>query len=180
MDDIAREMGLSKKTLYQIVENKEQLVSLVMSEQTCDDMNVLKRNRDEAKDAIDELLRNSRHFIRLIRSISPTALHDLQKYYPDIFHSRVKEHHQVLLERVKDNLNRGIAEGIYRSDIDAEIIAQLYVGMTTMVVDRSIFPGHERPLSEILRQHNTYHFNGIVNEAGFKRVKTYLQQEDLS
>ncbi|MGB3802043.1 MAG: TetR/AcrR family transcriptional regulator [Lewinella sp.] len=180
MDDIARELGVSKKTLYQIVDNKEQLVGLVMSEQTCEDLDVLQRNRDDARDAIDELLRNSRYFIRLLRSISPTAMHDLQKYYPEIFHSRVKDHHQVLLQRVKDNLERGIAEGIYRKEIDAEVIAQLYVATTTMVVDRETFPTHERPLSDILHQHSTYHFNGIVNEPGFERLKTYLQQEDLS
>ncbi|PPK85581.1 TetR family transcriptional regulator [Neolewinella xylanilytica] len=180
MDDIARELGVSKKTLYQLVDNKEQLVRMVMAEQTCGDLKVLDQHRDEALDAIDELLRNSRYFIRSMRSISPTAVHDLQKYYPDIFHSRVKDHHQVFLDRVKDNLNRGIAEGIYRSDIDAEVIAQLFVGTTAMVMDRSVFPAHERPLSLILHQHSTYHFNGIVNEAGYERVKTYLQQEDLS
>ena len=180
MDDIARELGMSKKTLYQYVENKEQLVHLVMAQQTCDDLDVLAVHRDEARDAIDELLRNSRYFIRLMRSISPTAMHDLQKYYPDIFHSRVKDHQKVLVQRVKDNLERGIREGIYREDIDAEVIAQLYVGMTALVMDRSVFPAHERPLSEILRQYTTYHFNGIVNEAGFERIKTYLAQEDLS
>ena len=179
MDDIARELGVSKKTLYQVVDNKEQLVGMVLSEQTCNDLDVMERNREEAADAIDELLRNSRHFIRLIRSVSPTAMHDLQKYYPEIFHSRVKEHQKALLEGVKQNLRRGIAEGIYRSDIDADVIAHLYVGMTMMVMDRNVFPAYERPLSDILHQHSTYHFNGIVNEAGYERVKTYLQQEDL-
>ena len=82
MDDIARELGVSKKTLYQTVDNKEHLVSMVMAEQTCEDMDVLQRNREEARDAIDELLRNSRHFIRRMRSISPTALHDLQMTRP--------------------------------------------------------------------------------------------------
>ena len=180
MDDIARELGMSKKTLYQYVENKEELIKLVMSQQTCEDLDVLARHRDEARDAIDELLRNSRYFIRLMRNISPTAVHDLQKYYPEIFHSRVKDHHKDLLQRVQENLERGIREGIYREDLDPTVIAQLYVGMTALVMNRSVFPAHERPLSEILRQYSTYHFNGIVNEAGFARVKMYLEEENLS
>ena len=180
MDDIARELGMSKKTLYQYIENKEELIKLVMSQQTCEDLDVLARHRDEARDAIDELLRNSRYFIRLMRNISPTAVHDLQKYYPEIFHSRVKDHHKDLLQRVQENLERGIREGIYREDLDPTVIAQLYVGMTALVMNRSVFPAHERPLSEILRQYSTYHFNGIVNEAGFARVKMYLEEENLS
>ncbi|WP_157976021.1 TetR/AcrR family transcriptional regulator [Lewinella sp. IMCC34191] len=180
MDDIAREIGVSKKTLYQTVETKEHLVSMVMAEQTCEDIDVLQQHHVEAHDAIDEQLRNTRHFIRRMRSISPTAIHDLQKYYPQIFHTRVRSHHQFFLDRVKDNLNRGIAEGLYREAIDPDVIAHLYVGMTSIILDRNTFPAHDRPLSEILRQYSTYHFNGIVNEAGLERLKTYLQQEDLN
>ena len=179
MDDIARELGVSKKTLYQMVDNKEQLIGLVMSVETCDDMEVLQQNRDEAEDAIDELLRNSRYFIRQMRNMSPTTLHDLRKYYPDLFHTQVKNHQQVFIKRVEENLERGMEEGLYRADIDAEIIANLFVGMTMMVVDREVFPAQERPLSDILHQHSKYHFNGIVNQFGRDRLDQYLKQEDL-
>ena len=180
MDDIARQLGISKKTLYQLVDNKEGLVQLVLEEDTCNDLAMLQRNRDEASDAIDEFLRNSRYFIRQMREVSPTAMHDLQKYYPDIFHNQVKAHQHEFHRGVAANLERGMEEGLYRDDIDAEVIANLYVGMTMMVIDRGVFPAQDRPLSEILRQHSTYHFNGIVNQFGRERLEHYLKQEDLS
>lgn len=180
MDDIARELGISKKTLYQLVENKEDLVHQVLEQDTCDDLATMQRNLHESADAIDEFLRNSRYFIRQMREVSPTAMHDLRKYYPDLFHNQVKTHQHAFRKGVAANLERGMEEGLYRDDIDAEVIANLYVGMTMMVIDRGVFPAQDRPLSEIMRQHSTYHFNGIVNQFGRERLENYLKQEDLS
>ena len=180
MDDIARELGISKKTLYQLVENKEELVHLVLESDTCKDIEVMQRNQRESADAIDEFLRNSRYFIREMRKVSPTAIYDVRKYYPEIFQGQVKAHQHEFHKGVAANLERGMEEGLYRDDIDADIIANLYVGMTMMVIDRGVFPAQDRPLSEILRQHSTYHFNGIVNQFGRERLDHYLKQEDLS
>lgn len=180
MDDIARELGISKKTLYQTVPNKEELVQMVLRAEIEEDVNMLARNRAEAADAIEELLRNSRHFVRQMRKVSPTTMHDLRKYYPEIFHNQVEAHKHHFQHQVEENLRRGKAEGLYREDIDPEVIAHLYVGMTMMVVDRGIFPAQERPLSDILWQHSTYHFFGIVNASGRDRLNEYLKEEELS
>ncbi|THH39896.1 TetR/AcrR family transcriptional regulator [Neolewinella litorea] len=179
MDDIARELGISKKTLYQTVPNKEELVQLVLRVEIEEDVRMLERNRVESTDAIEELLRNSRYFVRQMRKVSPTTMHDLRKYYPEIFHNQVEAHQHHFLHQVEENLRRGKAEGLYREDIDPEVIANLYVGMTMMVVDRGIFPAQDRPLSDILWQHSTYHFFGIVNQAGRDRLNDYLQEEEL-
>ena len=178
MDDIARELGISKKTLYQTVTNKEGLVQLVLEHGIKRDVQVLDRNRVESTDAIDELLRNGRHFVEQMRRVSPTTMHDLRKYYPEIFRRKVEAHQDHFLERVTQNLERGKAEGLYRASIDAAVIANLYVGMTMIVVDRGVFPARDRTLSEILWQHSTYHFNGIVNDAGRERLTTYLAHQD--
>ena len=79
MDDVAREMGVSKKTLYQLVSNKEELVGMVMEEDFKKDVRIFAEHHNAAGDAIDEFLRNSRYFIREMREICPATLHDLQK-----------------------------------------------------------------------------------------------------
>jgi len=180
MDDIARELGVSKKTLYQTVTNKETLIQLVLEDDTCKDIALLKDSRHASADAIDEHLRNSRYFIREMRKISPTAMHDLRKYYPEIFHNQVKTHREAFHRNVAENLERGMEEGLYRDDLDAEVIANLYAGMTAMVIDKGVFPAQERSLSEILHQHTMYHFNGVVNQFGRERLEQYLRQEELS
>lgn len=179
MDDIAREMGVSKKTIYGEVANKEELIQLVMEEGNREDIEQLTENREQSLDAIDEFLRNSRFFIRQMRSISPATLRDLQKYYPAIWKNVVQNHHQEFSKSLVVNLERGLEEGIYRDDLDSGIIARLYGSMMMSVVDTSIFPAQERPLSEIISQLSRYHFHGIVNQFGRDRLDKYLNKEAL-
>ena len=179
MDDIAREMGVSKKTLYQLVDNKEDLVAKVMQEDFECDKAIFARNADEANDAIDEFLRNSRYFIREMREMSPSTLHDLQKYYPVIWREMFQNHHKQFQQDLVRNLERGMEEGLYRDSLDPEVIATLYSGMMGMLIDRQAFPNHDRPMSEVIRQMTEYHFNGIVNQFGRDRLDGYLNTESL-
>lgn len=179
MDDVAREMGVSKKTIYTLVDNKDQLVKLVMHEDTCKDVEVLERNRANSRDAIDELLMNSRYHIREMRNVSPATINDLQKYYPETWSKEVRGHQVNFEQSIRENLERGMEEGLYRDDLDSAIIAKFFVASVVMMIDRQIFPAQERPLSTIIRQHFIYHFNGIVNQFGRDRMDEYLKQEAL-
>lgn len=179
MDDIAREVGMSKKTLYQLVENKEDLIMKVVESDFECDKKMFARHAQQASDAIDEFLRNSRYFIREMRAISPSTMYDLQKYYPMIWREMFQNHHLQFQRDLMRNLERGMEEGLYRDGVDPQVVATLYSGMMGMVIDRQAFPNHDRPLSEIIRQMTEYHFNGIVNQFGRERLERYLSTEAL-
>ena len=179
MDDIAKEMGVSKKTVYQTVSNKEELVGLVMEEDFRKDVRMFADHRSASHDAIDEFLRNSRYFIREMREISPATLNDLRKYYPAIWKGMVQTHHAEFRNKLAANIERGMEEGLYRDHLDPEVVSTLYSGMMMMVIDRQVFPAHDRPLSEIIRQMTEYHFHGIVNQFGRERLDKYIRQEAL-
>lgn len=179
MDDIAREMGVSKKTIYVEVANKEELIKLVMEDEYQEDVQVLTANREEAIDAIDEFLRNSRYFIRQMRSMSPATLHDLKKYYPVLWKGVVQNHHLEFGRRLIANLERGLEEGLYRDDLDSMVIARFYGAMMMSVIDTRLFPAQERRLSDIISQLSRYHFHGIVNQFGRDRLDKYLNKEAL-
>ncbi len=179
MDDIAREMGVSKKTIYVEVSNKEELIQLVMEDEYQEDMRTLAKNREEAVDAMDEFLRNSRYFIRQMRAMSPATLRDLKKYYPVIWKGLVQNHHLEFSKSLAANLERGLEEGIYRDDLDPLVIARFYSSMMMSVIDTNVFPARERPISDIISQLSRYHFHGIVNQFGRERLDKYLNKEAL-
>ena len=179
MDDVAREMGVSKKTIYTVIDNKEQLVQLVMECDTRRDLAVMDENKAKSRDAIDELLLNSRYHIREMRNVAPATINDLRKYYPEIWHGLMQPHQNYFEQSIRDNLERGMEEGLYRDDIDSAVIAKFFVASVIMMIDKQIFPAHERPMSDIIRQHFIYHFNGIVNQFGRDRMDEYLKQEAL-
>ena len=87
MDDIARELAVSKKTLYQFFENKADLLQQIANENMEKDKAMMARALTDSKNAIDEFLHMARYITNEISQISPTALYDMQKYYPEIWQS---------------------------------------------------------------------------------------------
>ena len=84
MDDIARELGISKKTLYQQVENKSDLIRQIFAERSMQERLAIEAMRQESDNAIEEVVEVARFMISRLRLLSPTSRYDLEKYYQDI------------------------------------------------------------------------------------------------
>ncbi len=179
MDDIAVKMGVSKKTLYQLVASKEVLIEEIMSVIRTRDNCVLQQSAQESADAIDEFLRNSRHFIQEMRNVSPITLYDLKKYYGFIWQSQLQAHLNDFTGCIGQNISRGMQEGLYRTDLIPSIIARLYSSTVMAVTDTELFPAREVPIAHIITHHAIYHLNGIVSDKGREQLQHYLQIETL-
>jgi AcrR family transcriptional regulator len=173
MDDLSNNLGISKKTLYQIVDNKKDLVRLCienhlgMEKQLTDDIS--KRSID----ALDEMIQIGHHTVLAIRNIKPTMLHDLQKYYPDSWRLIRSFTREVIGEKIKNNLANGIQEGLYREDIRTDIISRLYVLKSWSLVDENNFPLRDFELDVLIRQHLLYHLSGILSDSGREQLNKY-------
>jgi len=114
MDDLSRELGISKKTLYQSVENKKELVIQVFQNLIQKEIDAVISIRKDADDAIDEMIEVARYVIPMLRQISPTLIFDIQKYYRDVWLLCEEFNQQEVFTVIKENIERGIKEGIYR------------------------------------------------------------------
>lgn len=179
MDDIALDMGVSKKTLYQLVASKEALIEDIMAVIRQRDTCVLEQSAREALDAIDEFLRNSRHFVQEMRKVSPITLYDLKKYYNKIWQLQMQAHLNDFVGCIGQNITRGVAEGLYRADLHPSIIARLYGATVMALIDTELFPAKETPIDHIITQHAIYHLNGIISDKGRLQLQNYLQKEEL-
>lgn len=166
MDDIAREMGISKKTLYQYVENKSDLIGQIFQEKIKNEKQCMADIREAATDAVDEILRIARYVIQELRQMSPTVMYDLRKYYRDTWRQMEALHQRHIYQLIRENLERGQAEGLYRENIDVDIIAKLYVAKTPLVVDEDIFPTREYNVEKLFEEYMMYHIHGIASAEG--------------
>lgn len=179
MDDIARKLGMSKKTLYQYVDGKEELINQVMEANGQRDMEVIISSATESSDAIDEFLRNSRYFIREMRNVSPTTLYDLKKYYLPIWETQVRSHIENFVMCISVNITRGQSEGLYRKDASADIIARFYGQTVVAITDTSLFPATNVSIDRIIHQHAVYHLHGVMTEKGRQCLAAHLEKEQL-
>lgn len=173
MDDIARRFGISKKTVYQYVENKEDLLTKIVDSYIVEEKRAINAITKQSVNAIDEMVQIGRHINQQLREVSPTTLYDLQKYYRSIWNKMEQLEHEFIFEVIKKNLTRGIKEGLYRENIGVEIIAKLYVGKTSLIVDEDMFPLKENNREQLFTEFITYHIYGIASKKGIKIFEKY-------
>lgn len=168
MDDVAAKLGMSKKTLYQMVDGKRDLVRRIVQFQCGLDKAQVAQSHAEAADALDEYLRNSQFFVSQMRQISPTTFYDLRKYFNDIWEEEMKCQIDYFIESLAANIQWGQAEGLYRPDIDPEVIARIQTQTTIAICDASIFPNGDT--ASILEQHDAFFLYGLLTAAGHARL----------
>ncbi len=168
MDDIAREIGISKKTLYQSVDNKEDLIKEIVVKRIETEIEIVDSVNEKAQNAMEEILGFSRQITKELRGISPGVIYELQKYYHEIFKIIESFHNEFIYKTILDNLQRGIEEGIYRKNIKAEIVAKLYVANNILIVDEGAFSLREYHPDELFQEHIRYHIYGVASPKGIK------------
>ncbi|GIV33526.1 MAG: TetR family transcriptional regulator [Chitinophagales bacterium] len=168
MDDLARKMGISKKTLYQFVRDKKDLVRKVMKYHLENEKKAILQIIRQNDNAIDELFALGQRTLPYLSRINPSVLYDLQKYYPDCWKMFLDFKNTFIYSLVLENLKKGIAQGLYRDDFKPDIVARFYSARTEIVVSQEIFPPPKYALAEVYAEYLKYHLRAISSANGLK------------
>ena len=166
MDDIAMELGISKKTLYQYVTDKDDLVGKFT------DNEIFLRQEDIRKcfkidfNAIEEFFEISIFMNKIMRDQNPATEHDLKKYYPHHYQKIVKIRREGVFNYILLNLKKGKMEGLYREEMNEEIIAKLYLSRVESIHLNDLFTIEEFTSLKLFIELLIYHIRGIATEQG--------------
>lgn len=166
MDDVAKELRVSKKTLYRFVRNKEDLVKQVMELECTRHREKVESVRNACYDAIRESFEFGTFIIDILREIDPSIHYDLEKYYPDAWEAFLEFKNGDIVGYVRDNLERGIEEGLYRDDFDPEVIARVYTYRIDAIFNGELFPPERFSFPQVYKEMFFYHMLGVVSEKG--------------
>lgn len=166
MDDISRHMGISKKTLYQYVSSKDDLVEKVMDYLLHHDKLMQCDEDPEKMNAIDILLHASQIVNNEIKETNPVVVFDLQKYYPEVFAKFLEQKKQRIYTRIIENMQQGIAEGYYRNDLKIELVARLYVNNLVELHNADFIVNRELTFPEVFQVMFENHIRAISNAKG--------------
>ncbi len=168
MDDISRKLGVSKKTIYACVENKESLISdIVDNHIATDELEIIKITNNSI-DAIDEMVNISQHVLTFLCDMTPSLVFDLKKYHPELWNKIEKQHFKFIEHTIYNNLVRGQQEGMYRTNFDAKIVSKLYVAKSNCIVDTDNFPIATYNRVTLFKEMISYHLHGVVSPEGFQ------------
>lgn len=167
MDDIARHLSVSKKTLYQHFADKEDLVVAVSKSHLQSQHVVFQAVKATAANSVEHLAKISVCMKQEMDMVNPAMLFDIQKFHPKawaIWLNFKKE----LIQEVVDNLKQGIDEGFIREDVNPEIFAVLRVETIQAAFTEELFQEKKIKLSEIQTQLFDHFVYGLVTDKGKK------------
>ncbi|QMU66773.1 MAG: TetR family transcriptional regulator [Flavobacteriaceae bacterium] len=171
MDDIAAELGVSKKTIYKYFENKLKLVedSTVALHESC--LTMINMIIDQGHNPIKENFEIKKMFKEMFQNASSSPIYQLKKYYPAIYEKVMKKEMVAFSDCLKSNLERGIEEGYYRTAIDIELYIQFYFSLV-FSIHESVIENYKIP--DLEKAALEYHTRAIATEKGIEELEKHL------
>lgn len=178
MDDIAMELGISKKTIYQHFPSKKELIKSTVDYVYDSSMNKMKcivgkcetpiHEHFEMKNCIKELLGHN---------VNPATIFQFKKYYPRLSERIEKRRYEDLDFTILRNLREGVEQGLYRKEIDIEFIAQVFFSATTSFFKNEEFINkNTQSIDDLEFKFTEYHLRGIVTPKGLKVLEQLLNK----
>lgn len=166
MDEIARELGISKKTIYQYFKDKDDIVYQVIQRKIETEKIEFDAVYDASEDAIDELIRLSHCLRNNLNKINPSLLFDIQKYHPRSWDLWIDFKNNFIKNNVLKSIERGKEEGFFRPQIDAEILATFRIEQVQISFDDRIFPRDKFDFTEVQMTLFDHFVHGLLTVKG--------------
>ena len=179
MSDIAAHLGISKRTLYEVFQDKEELLEF------CIDTHMKRADAD-----MKELIRNSdnviitmMHIYRLhlseLYNAGKSVIHDLKKYHPRLY-AKIESTQRHGIEHLIPLYERGIDQGLIRTDINFEICMWLMKSQFKMLVEGEFIPVEKFSMNEFVRTIILNFVRGIATPKGYELIDKIILEVSTS
>ncbi len=176
MDEIANQLGVSKKTIYQSFSDKDELVDAVI-------VDILKYNKDccqsyktKAQNAIQEVFLAMEMLQVMFDNMNPAILHDIERNHPATYKKFKEYKYKYLFEIVRENIERGKQEELYRPEVNTDVIAKIRLETMMLPFNEQLFPKNKFSLVTLHQQLIEYFLFGIASLKGYKLILKYQKE----
>lgn len=179
MDDIAKKLGVSKKTIYTLVDDKGDLVKKTLLYFLSFEQERVNEITQKEENAIDQLIQINRFVIESIKSIHPSIIFDLQKYYPESYKVLEEHKHDFIYNVMVDNMILGKKQKLYRESINEAILAKVYVVRVDSLLTETIL-NNQFDFNEVYTEISKYHLYGIASFEGVKYMNNKYNKDPFN
>lgn len=182
MDDVAKEIAISKKTIYSCFRDKNELVSTIVGNHIKQNEEIISRIIHSEANPIQRFASIAAFIIETYDQMNPSMINDLRKFHPETF-DRINEFRDSkVIQHVLKSINDGRNMGFFRSDFNEEIVARAFSALTFFVFERPNFSDNQIAKEDLVVEIIKYHLRSISNEAGLKELEkvNWPQKSDNS
>lgn len=180
MDDIAKHLGVSKKTIYKSYKDKNQVVMKLMEHRLQEDELQIKKDIECSENVIEEIFNAMKHLADVMTKINPNVFYDLKKYYPKAWQLFLQFKEKCVLKTVESALDKGKKQGYIRTDINSKVLAVLRVQEIEMGFNPVVFPPEKFNPLEVQLALTEHFLYGICTLRGHKlinKIKQIVEEE---
>jgi AcrR family transcriptional regulator len=173
MDMIATSMGISKRTIYEVFRDKDELLQGVLKWMAVRQREVMTKIFSESENVIEAIFKMldlmSSHF----QNMSPAFHMDIKRYHHEILNTLGEKNELPYYNNNSEILKRGIKEGIFRKDIDVDITNKCLLEVARMSNDKSVFPPDDFMNKDVIRTFYINYLRGISTQKGLELINLY-------
>ena len=176
MDEIANHLGMSKKTIYQFYADKDALVEDVIDIEINLNRTDCVLHRQKSDNAVHEIFMAMDMVQEMLGKMNTAVIFDLEKYHPVAFKKYHDHKNKFLYTVIRENLDWGKREELYREEIQSDIIARFRLTSMFMIFNPELFPLGKHSLATIITEITDNFLYGLVTPKGQKLIQKYKQQ----
>lgn len=175
MDDIAKHLGISKKTIYQFYSDKNEIVETLMQYSLKQDECEFQQIQAESANMIDEVMKMMTHISSMFAKVNPNIFYDLQKYHPKAWAQFKVFKQECMAKMIETSIERGKKEGLVRADINSKVLSRMRIEQVEMGLNPEIFPQTEFKIVDVQLALIDHFLHGICTLKGHKLINKYKQ-----
>ena len=175
MDDIAKHLGMSKKTIYQHFIDKNSLVVDLMRDKMENQACIMDETCGQSLDAVNEVFISVTNMQELLSKMNPMLFYDLQKYHPEAWGLFKGFRENKLYKIIHTNLIRGIEEKYYREEMNLHILSLMRIQQIDSVFNQSTYPINQFNITQVMTELTEHYLYGICTLKGHKLINKYKQ-----
>jgi TetR/AcrR family transcriptional regulator, cholesterol catabolism regulator len=175
IEEICRELKIPVQTLYDHVNNETELVIMILDLERKNLQEIFEKYPYNGENAIDLLLSVGREISEQFKDITLTISLDLQRFFPEIYHHHLELRTQYIFNKIKNNLEHGIRQGNYRSDLSTELLSRLYISRLIDLQNPLLFPPEDFSFIIIFDVMIDNFIRGIATEQGIAHYETRIK-----
>ncbi len=177
MDDIATQLGMSKKTIYQFFVDKNELVEEVVDDDIRQMQAECNHCHDRAKDAIDEIFQVVEQIISQCQNMNPMVIYDMQKFHVRSYQRFMEHKNKYMLQMIRKNLEWGIKDELYRPDIDVDVLSKFRLESMMMGFNMDLYPPSHYNLAQVTTTIIEHFVFGVASLKGYRQILKYHRKE---
>jgi len=173
MDEIATQLGISKKTIYQFFTDKDDMVSAVIDQEIRKNEEECVLFRQQAENAVHQIFMAQESVEEMLKYTNPLMVYDLEKHHPRAF-KRLKEFkYQFLYQVLMDNLQWGMEEEVYRPDLQKDIVVKARIEAAFLVFNPDVYPHSRYKVAEVAFELAILFLHSIATDSGRALIGNY-------